>query len=92
MKRLGGQPINNQIYLKSGHYCVNLATNASNHVLQHLQEEVHNQQVAFEELQKMAAQVQGADSRLVSLCTQLNTRYQTAKTSLRVSTFSSRLY
>lgn len=40
----------------------------------------------------MAAQVQGADSRLVSLCTQLNTRYQTAKTSLRVSTFSSQLY
>lgn len=66
--------------------------NVYNHVLQHLQEEVHNQQVAFEELQKMAAQVQGADSRLVSLCTQLNTRYQTAKTSLRVSTFSSRLY
>lgn len=52
---------------------------------QHLQEEVHGKQDEFDDLHRMASQIHGADTRLVSLSTQLNTRYQTAKTSLRVS-------
>ncbi|KAK3090120.1 hypothetical protein FSP39_009339 [Pinctada imbricata] len=48
-----------------------------------LQEDVHSRQHQFDDLHSMASQVQGADSRLVNFSTQLNTRYQTVKNSLR---------
>ena len=53
-------------------------------LLQTLQADVLSKHPQFDDLSSMASQVQGSDSRLVNLSTQLTTRYQAAKSSLRV--------
>ena len=56
--------------------------------LKTLQQQVNARQRHFDELQDMVAHMQGADSRLVNYSGQLNSRYETLKTNLRVSTNS----
>jgi len=53
--------------------------------LRRMQQEVSARQRHFDELQDMVANMQGADSRLVNYSQQLNSRYETLKSNLRVS-------
>lgn len=53
--------------------------------LKKMQQEVLARQRHFDELQDMVSHMQGADTRLVNYSSQLNSRYETLKTNLRVS-------
>lgn len=53
--------------------------------LKKLQQEVNARQRHFDELHDMVSHMQGADSRLVNYSSQLNSRYETLKSNLRVS-------
>lgn len=53
--------------------------------LKRMQQEVLTRQRHFDELHDMVSHMQGADTRLVNYSAQLNTRYETLKSNLRVS-------
>lgn len=56
--------------------------------MQSLQQKIASMQGQFEDLQNMAAQVQGSDTRLFSYSSQLLSKYDAIKTLARVSATS----
>ena len=54
-------------------------------VLQALQQQIASKQGQFDELQSMAAQVQGSDARLNNYSSQLISKYEAVKNTARVS-------